>query len=460
MIPQVDSKAALQTAHRFAGTATVPRAAAVTARGPQFSGLAHNVARTGGNFLSQSSERLIPLFEKITEVFVWSFLAQDAVAMWLPRVGTSLATGRIPYETSEDPSVQKLPFKEQAKIWLMKNIKGLNWVNFNEETKREFATGPGVLTIPALIFMFSRRMFGKSAAELNYHTLKEMTHGFQQHLANSPLANKTGAVTPNEYQAEVRKFFASMFEDPDFKKFKVPGANQTYREYLDSWADDYVKAVFNSPTRKEKNEALRKLGDQLEEVLTGFNRNHRLKPFQYARNGFTDMVERPLHRADYIHVAFDKASKPSHEPIGHLVRNVRRWSDFAETVWKEKRFGGANGQMLEGKIGDIAERIFKKVAAKKMFIAIGTTLLAGAYLVKLAFWAQNHDSYNATRLLKDTPGGGHGAPAIPQSAAPAYAMSQPAPARFGPAAFQAGGLAQPQAFMRFSGAQAGKGGQA
>jgi hypothetical protein len=52
---------------------------------------------------------------------------------------------------------------------------------------------------------------------------------------------------------------------------------------------------------------------------------------------------------------------------------------------------------------DIMEGSFKRLVAKKGLLSIGTTLLAGFYLIRLAFWAQNHDAYQATRLLHNGP---------------------------------------------------------
>lgn len=457
MIPQVDVTASHRP-RRFAGAARTPVAASLPLQphAPQFSGGLGSVAmRAGNQALQGATEKLIPIFQKITEVFVWAFLAQDAIAMWLPRVGTSLTTGRIKYETAGDKDVQNLPFKEQAKIWLRKNIKGLNWVNFNEETKREFATGPGVLTIPAIIFAVSRRMFGKSATELSYHSLKEMTHGFQEHLGKSGLAHEVGEIGADKYQAEVRKYIAGMFQDPDYARHLLPDhlrtdAVQNYRQYIDDWAGRYVDAVFNASGSREKNKLLGQLAEQFEEVLTGFNRNYRLKPYQYTRNNFTEAVERPLHRSGYIHVAFDDASKAAHEPIGHVLKNIRRWSDLAESVWAERGVGQ--------KLAEVAENVFKKIAAKKFLIAVGTTALAGAYLIKLAFWAQNHDSYNATRLLKDTgaaPGAhGAGASAARQQQPPQSASN------YGALPLVQAPLSRPQGFQTFQGYGARKGGQA
>ncbi len=459
MIPQVDVTASHRP-RQFAGAAPrIPVAASlpVHPQAPRFSGGLGNVAmRAGNQALQSATEKLIPTFQKITEVFVWAFLAQDAIAMWLPRVGTSLTTGRIKYETAGDKEVQNLPFKDQARIWLHKNIRGLNWVNFNEETKREFATGPGVLTIPAIIFAVSRRMFGKSATELGYHNLKEMTHGFQAHLNQSGLGQEVGEIGANKYQEAVQKYIASMFQDPDYAKHMLPehlrtDAVQNYRQYIDDWAARYVDATFNTASGREKNKLLGQLAEQFEEVLTGFNRNYRLKPYEYARNGFTEAVERPLHRSGYIHVAFDDASKAAHEPIGHVLKNIRRWSDLAESVWAERGVGQ--------KLAEVAEGVFKKIAAKKFLIAVGTTALAGAYLIKLAFWAQNHDSYNATRLLKDTgsaPNTAHGAgtAAGHQQQPPQSASS------YGALPLTQAPLLRPQSFQTFQGYGARKGGQA
>lgn len=356
----------------------------------------------GNRALNQATNGLLPIFQKITEVFLVAFLAQDVVAMWLPRVGTSLKVGRIPYDPQQDPAARNLPFAEQVKKWIVGNTRGLNWVNFNEESKREFATGPGVLMIPAVVFAAARRLFGKSAVEMSYGSLRGMSMGFQDHLAQSGLKDATGTISQEAYRKELAQYLTSLFDDAELRTTRLT-RQKTYGQYLEDWSRrwaDGVFGVYDQTKAKNQKEALHQLADEFKTTLTGFNRKHRLLP--YTVNG-KQVSENLLHRSDHAWVRFQKSAELSQKPINSLLHHIERWSDFAKAVWERKSSRGV-GSVAET-LPKLVESTFHKLAAKKLAVALGTIVLSGFYLVKLAFWAQNHDSYGATRLLQHDAGG-------------------------------------------------------
>jgi hypothetical protein len=386
----------------------------------------------GSRLAQASTEKMLPFFQKITEVFLWAFLAQDVLAMWLPRIGTSLRVGRVEYDPQQDPQAKNLPFTQQMKKWVAGNFKGLNWINFNEETKREFATGPGVLMIPAVIYAVARRLFGKSASELSYHHLSEMSNGLAQHLNQSTLANAK-QVTLDQYKTEVAKYFSNAFVDPRLQDALLPGGKQTYRQYLDQWAKNWADAVFESPDAKTRTTKLGALSDELKTNMVAFNRKYRMEAYEFLHGAEKIAVDKPLHRAGEAWVAFEKHGAPTQETLSGLTSNLRRFSDFVEAIWKQKSAQfGLQAEMPAGTLSKLIKTAKEKLVSRKLLLAVGTTIVGGLYLMRLAFWAQNHDDYAATRLLKEKPAGGGNAPnakgpasaVAPQAAAPAFA---PAP---------------------------------
>lgn len=150
---------------------------------------------------------LLPLFEKISEVFLWGFLASDMVSMWVPRITTSLATGAIPYDPRQDPEAQNLPFPQQIGRYARKNVQGLNWINLWEETKRELASGPGTLMVGALLFLAARRGFRNRAIELPFPAMDSLCNGFKKHLQAQGLES-------TDYAEAMKTYVHSIFADP------------------------------------------------------------------------------------------------------------------------------------------------------------------------------------------------------------------------------------------------------
>ena len=430
MIPQVDSKAGFPAAPG-ALRAQASRKAAVST--PQFSGAA--LTQMGNRVMQSGSRKLIPVFQNITELFIAAFLAQDLVAMVLPRIQKSLMRGRDEYDPAKDPNAKDLPFTQQMRKWVTGNVSGLNWANASEESKRELATGPGMLVIPAVAYAIARRMMGKTAVELGHAPLNAMSQGFMDHLKEAGLADAK-EITPVQYRAELSKFLSKSFCDPALNTTQVGKTAQTYRQYLDDWSKRWVDGLFGAETAKGRKDALETLGEELKGKMTAFNRVARLGEdtigqagsgkYALEMNGVKELIERPLHRSDYAWTAF--GNKPQHQPLAHLVEDLRRWGDYAETVFKEKTLNAGNASKT---LHEVAEGTLKRLVNKKFLMGIGLTLVSGLYLVKVAKWAMSHDTYQANRKLQ--------LGAAPAAGAPAATAQAPQPATAPQAAPSNGG---------------------
>lgn len=409
---------------------------------PQFSGIQTRL-------MNASRDKMISIFGKISEVFLVAFLAQDVVGMWLPRVGVSLKRGRIHYDPENDPNAQHLPMKDKVKVWIKKNFKGLNWVNFTEEAGREFATGPGVLMIPTVMYAFARRAYGKSAVELGHAPLKELSQGFIDHLSkhNSAILNAT--VTKDNvtqfnqaFQRELKNYLVSMVDDEAFKSWDlqrrtssalVSGENfEAYtknfnsgKQWLENWFERYTDLVSKSSqaAKGTEKEILKhideefhhlaeemktivsevytkdvKLGQELEETLR-----------KGVRKSANEFERSSLMKVDHIATkAAQEGAKPNSKALGTLMEELHRGKDYFAQVMREKVSGEAKG----AKLTDVAKGVFDKIVARKGFFAASITLLAGVYLIELAKFVQSHDAYPGER---PTGGAHHSASVTPAS---------------------------------------------
>lgn len=363
----------------------------------------------GGSFGKKAIDGSVAVFQKINEVFIWGFLAQDVVGMWLPRVGTSLKVGREPYDPSDDPEAKNLPFDQQVKKWIVGNVKGLNWINFSEGTKRESATGPGLLAMPALVFMINRYM-GNPAQELSFASLKALGGGLQQHLqANGkPIADK------GDYKKAVQSYVRSMFVDPDLKGLKI--GKQTLDEWCKEWTETafaetdksaWDRVAHNFKTDKGPAHKLGEMADALHQSIRAFNREHRVLKYDKP-NGASPLAQfinddAPLHHADGVWASYQpKAADPkvALKPVNALTEDLKRFGWYARKAWENHQ------AKQEGCVAltDAVEKTMKNMVVRKFWLGVGTTVLSAYYLTRLAFWAQNHGTYQAVRQFReDTP---------------------------------------------------------
>lgn len=378
----------------------------------------------------------VNVFQNITEVFLWGFLAQDMVAMWMPRVWTSLQEGKKTYDPTEDPAMKDKPFNQQVKAWLKGNTAGLNWVNCWEGTKREIATGPGLLAVPALAFMVNRALMNPGV-ELSAKSIQEMGEGLGQYLKGKSY----GEQEKSNFIDDVKNYLKTGFADieqvagqglpkADAKTSEAAkAAAEKIQKSIADWLDaeikgsvahagrgrfDRLKANTSQAFGKEPNKDLPKLREAVETQMRKFNRDFRMNRYKDALKIIAD--DAPLnntgktwftYRPDSIESAkkavgnekeavVDKAKKlVTQRDFSHIQADVSRVGGYLNQIWanQAKREGG--------KIAEVTTKTMQQFIRNKFLLGWGTTILTAGYLVKLAFWAQSHGTYQATRLLND-----------------------------------------------------------
>lgn len=395
---------------------------AMTAQ-PKFSGL-----MSPGTLLSPATkifirDKLISTFQQVTEVFLWAFLAQDAIAMWMPRIRQSLLTGAVKYEADKDPENKGLSPLQLTKRYVLKTLEGLNWINFSEESKREFATGPGVLMIPTLAYSIARRTFGQKSVELGYGSLTSLSKGFIEHLKESSVKDAE-AVLPEQFQAELKQYLKRRFDFGPLAQKPIdlvhnfnqetPRITQPVGQYASEWVDRWVDTILTLKGKAQQSE-LQALEKEFEEAMIGFNRAHRQVEQLYK----IDQI--PVKLWKYCKDTAGKYGWRNHTelaPAGEFLHDLNRWKDYAVLVYEKKTGGGDILNGVKNKLPELAESIYKRLVTKKAGLAAAVSILTGIYLYKLAFWAQSHDSYHATRLLNEGEGHGEGKPGAPKLAEP------------------------------------------
>jgi hypothetical protein len=512
-----DQRVSRQAPHH----ASAPTVRAEGSRPPksrQFPSSAATRVQFGGAFGNAVvNKTMLPTFEKITEVFIWGFLAQDMIALWLSRILNSLRVGRVPYDPKDDPQARNQPFHRQVKKWIAGNVKGLNWINCREDSARETLTGPGLLAVLGAGFMLARQCFKSKPMELSYDHMNALGKGFQQHLQTLEASQGHLADLP-AYQKAVGQYITSIFADPVMAKTplhtvleKDAGAIQraldtsapakkwdeqlvrdlqehpvlrpvlerekklakqlqslfgkpenatqiqndirqqlarrpmlhlladpkaarqgTYKRYLETWAGKWQEAIFEKG--RGRSETLGILERDLEDTLESFNRKQRILAYDFGdpahlkRSGLTLTAdeakvalhikdETPLHRVSQTWMRCNPGPGGMHAPKQQDLRQtteaLNRWGDFATQVWERKQ--ATVGKEAGTKLSDIVEGMTKKLVACKYLFGIGITALAGLYLLRVAFWAQSNDSYQATRLLRRK-SHGNSSPPPPQAA--------------------------------------------
>lgn len=398
---------------------------------PQFSGL-------GARIANGSQDKLISIFGKISGVFLVAFLAQDVVAMWLPRIGVSLKRQREIYDPNQDPASKNMPMKDQVKNWVWKNFKGLNWANFAEVAGRELATGPGVLALPTLLYIFARRAYGKSAIELGHKPLKEMAEGFIEHLnTNASTVNKSILNAPitghnklsyiNAFKSELASYIDHSIGDDAFRQWnlkratsaaeltgkefeKLVASHNTGADWLRNWSDRYSQLVVESAQdtsgqSKQQVKAARKLIEQKFEVLQQemktvvgdvYNKDILLgEELKKVRSGVLNAEGNP------VKTSLTKVDEVAGKGISELMEEFHRGKDYFGQIFKEKM----TEQGAKAKISDIAKGVFEKIVARKGIFAGGITILSGLYLIELTKYILRREHYPGER--NSQAGGGH-----------------------------------------------------
>jgi hypothetical protein len=416
---------------------------------------------------------LLPTFENIHENYLANFVATDVGGIWLARITTSLVTGRVPYDPRQDPEAQNLSMPHQVARYTLKNIQGLNWINFWEETKREIASGPGVLMASALTFLAARQMLRKGTIVLPFPVIQGLCGGFRQHLA----ARGGDIRQESHYRKALADYIASLFDDPEMRatrldtvtdlrklrkslgilidhprpigeadlrrlqenptlrpllesspelgkqlrmllgppeaaaKARTAIAGQlehrlllqlarksdtagrlTYGDYLDRWSRAWVDALFrpekdasSKAAAKARETALQTLEQDLRETLEAFNRSQRLRTSPES-----------LHRTRTARIRYGPdVAKPESKELSQLTWELRQWGDFARNAWTRGKQTAATTDWPR-----LVERLQKQLVTQKYFFGTVATVLSCFHMAHLAFWAQNHKSYQATRLIR------------------------------------------------------------
>lgn len=385
---------------RFGGTSVRP-ASAPQAGSVKFGGLP-GLSGLGSKLGPKLTNLGIPIFQNISEVFICSFLAQDLLSMVLPRIFKGTFRGREPYEPSQDPNAKNLPFKEQFKLYVRKNIQGLNWSQGTEETKREFTAGPGLLVIPAVALAFASKTFGKTALELSAPALEGLSHGFIQQLRLAEQNLKPGQTL--NVREILQKHLDNLFVDPEFRS-----QNKTFlKDWTTQWAEALEKHAGNA---KARNEALAPLTKSFEEKVWDFNRRNLLQDVRVKLPGSDaeQVFKRNLHRSDQVLV--NLGGKASQEEVKPLMKDLVRWSDYAHSVTEQ-------AEKLKKPLAETAEKVLKRLVTKKFLLGAGLTTVGAIYLIRITKWAMSNDSYQANRLLQLPAPGAKPAGAAPVQAAP------------------------------------------
>ncbi|MBY0450804.1 MAG: hypothetical protein K2X01_09300 [Cyanobacteria bacterium] len=359
----------------------------------QFGGAITNISRRLGDVAANNLEKV---FQNIVEIFLWAFIAQDVVSMWVPRIEVSLTRGRVHYDPTTDPSNQGLTPRQQMAKSLVKNIKGLNWPNLYEETMREVATGPGVLMVPTVIYSIARRTFGKQASEMGYQPLSKMAHTFMDHLKG---ADSKKLTQKHAYTQSVQSFVRNLFQDTEFEKAKL-ASGQSGKAFLDNWSGRWAEQLFNND-HSTRDKALGELSHELTTAVEGFNRKHpRMAELLKTQTDVTVTKVRLFKRAAAEKAGKAAVFKPSVDFIkaGDLTGYLTKFNDFMRTVYEEKV-----GKHVGDQFAALANKIYHRLTVRKAIMGLSATLLTGIYLTYLVKLTQHNDSYVANRLLTDDP---------------------------------------------------------
>jgi len=366
----------------------------------RFSGLNSSpIHHAASNLWQRYVNFSIPTFQKISEIFIWGFLAQDVVAMWLPRIYALLTEGRKKYDPQNDPKVRNKPFAIQFKKYYVENLKGLNWANFSEGTKREFATGPGLLIVPAVLYAVASRMMN-SSIKLSFKAAKGIGKGLAEHTTHKP---------EQPYPEQVQQYLKRIFQDPGLSRIK---GNE-----LETWSRQWAENLLQKRSSQQK-ETTRILSDKLQSIIHGFNTKHRMNPYSLTPHEAASGTEafakevmkdaHPLHHQGSTWISYEPdrllenlkegnrkgaAKRLQQMAVPDLLKDLTRMDGLVKEV--DKKF--PEGTSLP----ELTRQVTEKLVINKGWMSIAATTITAAYLTKLAFWAQSHNTYQATRFLNE-----------------------------------------------------------
>ena len=345
----------------------------------------------------------LPMFEKMNSVFIWAFLFQDVVALWFTRFYALLTEGRKKYNPKHDPEVKNKSLAQQVWRYGKENTKGLNWQNLWEGVKREFATGPGLLIMPALTFLGVSWAVNE-AIKMPFRAVKGIGKGLIRHLDGK-------YETQEAYKAQVADYIKSIFQDPKLKAEK--GGD------LEKWSKKWVENLYQG-NRTDQRKGAEKLGKELENIILEFNNKHRSTPYSPKTNTENPVErliqdEHPIHQKLATWISYepktlmDRLKDPKLSAERQLEKGQKRLHHMPvqDLMADLKHMGGlvrdieANAIKTSQPLDDAAQQSMQKMVKWKFGMALTATGITTAYLIKLAFWAQNNNTYQATRFLNE-----------------------------------------------------------
>jgi hypothetical protein len=348
-------------------------------------------------------------------------MAQDVIALWIPRIITSLERGRIHYNPDKDPKAGTRTSTGQKAYQLKESIKGLNWWNGWEETGREFQSGPGFMLLNCLVFLVGcRTLAGKRGILIAYPQLKQFfaelgksTSGdllkqlaklpynqqqkkvlqsfigqITQHHFDAPTLEKMISITPinnKSAQALVSKGEKQFFQW--LNKIKGPSGNQqiSVQQAFDSWVSHYTTIASKGLTNAQLNKALKPLEENFNELIywTNVNSKNIIDPNLLTQMQLTPSIKNGVKQAQSV------CSKGFTEAIEKFSSTV---DDLLKTTPKNLTPESWNKHL---------QTTLEKMISYKMPLSIIATLLGGLnhFYVSSVTQVKNRQ-YPANRLIR------------------------------------------------------------
>jgi hypothetical protein len=241
--------------------------------------------------------------------------------------------------------------------------------------------------------------------ELSYGALKGMGEGLKNHIGNQSFEDKA------KFTESVKEYLKQAFADNALKGHSVKvtdaeGKEETkllsdlISQWVDAEVDASVEHAGKDPGSRVVSNFKRTFGieketrdfkntrSNLENAIWDFNRNHRIN--EYGK-GTLIQDTAPLNNTGKTWHSY--VGNPSQKTFNEIRNDVTRMGGFINKMWDNHTKDASKG------MGEVVEHTMKQMVGKKWLFGMGITTLTAAYLVKLAFWAQNSHTYQATRLL-------------------------------------------------------------
>ena len=413
----------------------------------------------GGSALQRMGNGTIKLFDAINKNNLYQFFALDVVALWITRIVTGLAVGRIAVNALNEANPAAKadnPFQ----LWrhdLAENIKGLNWGNSWEILKREGLQGPGSLLLPTVAYGATRWLTRTHIQDMNYGWLQKLHLAFQSGASASGALADTPTI-PQLVKNAVNQFFTPMtandklaqlralplldttmlrqmprahisLDVPDTRTLeavlKPYGTNpiKTVGEFLDHWTHRYATQVDSIikehggdrlKAKKELTHLAHTLGDDLDAVWRGVTRHNGNALQHVVHEGAMPLRELraqpPLfRRQQQLHVI----ASIKETSLSTFSKSLGQFADYWLDVLPKPAAKPSVGELLSK-----AGAYVNKVTRIKGLITVVGMIIGASWAYFLPHLTQSSKSYPAARLFKQA-----GAP-MPEATAPQPVLPQ------------------------------------